>query len=159
MKNISLGAYFRNFTVIYELVLILINVQIQSQKRRSKLLYIVGKKFDTTSVGMSLQRLFSNRTLQQGMLFFLYLFFFYTGQSSNCPLKMAYSEVPSSLCRNNRDCPHSKVCCKTRRGRGECVDIRSRGREGKVIELTIKSAVSRIDGSNFPRIVLQNSVR
>ena len=39
------------------------------------------------------------------------------------------------------------------------MDIRSRGREGKVIELTIKSAVSRIDGSNFPRIVLQNSVR
>ena len=64
MKNISLGAYFRNFTVIYELVLILINVQIQSQKGGSKLLYIVGKKFDTTSVGMSLQRLFSNRTLQ-----------------------------------------------------------------------------------------------
>ena len=158
MTNISLGAYFRNFTVIYELVLILINVQIQSQKRDQNYYILLVKNSTRLQLGWACKD-FSPIERYNRECFFLYLFFFYTGQSSNCPLKMAYSEVPSSPCRNNRDCPHSKVCCKTRRGRGECVDIRSRGREGKVIELTIKSAVSRIDGSNFPRIVLQNSVR
>ena len=51
MTNISLGAYFRNFTVIYELVLILINVQIQSQKRDQNYYILLVKNSTRLQLG------------------------------------------------------------------------------------------------------------